>query len=154
PARGEQFRQADVHRRPVGPLTLEDVVLGYLTAGWQIPPLRGHRFHLTAEVDLLGEQLVPRRPVLGALSWEGDVHVGLAYLDGRTRPNSSHQVDPPSYCWSRRLSSEMLLLTNTTVVAPSRSVKSISISCWFDGSSSNAQVKASRWGRRISLYPR
>src|SRR4051794_28094352 len=46
----------------------------------------------------------------------------------------------------------MLLLTKTTVVAPSRSLKSISISCWFDGSSSNVQVNASRCGRSISVY--
>ena len=57
----------------------------------------------------------------------------------------SRQACQPRYCWSRRSSREMLLFTNSTVVAPSRSVNSSSMICWFEGSSSKVQVNASRW---------
>jgi hypothetical protein len=61
----EQLRQPHVGRVAVRPLRLENVVLRHHPAGRQPSPRGRHRLHGTAQLDLLLEQPIPRRPVLG-----------------------------------------------------------------------------------------
>ena len=60
----EQLRQPHVGRGAVGTCPLEDVVLRNNPAGRELAPRGSHGLHGAAQLDLLLEQPVARRPVL------------------------------------------------------------------------------------------
>ena len=60
----EQLRKTHVNGVAVHPSPLEGVVVGHHSAGRQPSPRDSHRLHGAAQLDLLLEQPIPRRPVL------------------------------------------------------------------------------------------
>ena len=60
----EQLRQPHVGRGTVRCRPLEDVVLGHRSAGRELAPGSGNRLHRTAQLNLLLQQPIARRPVL------------------------------------------------------------------------------------------
>ena len=60
----EQLRKTHVNGVAVHPSPLEGVVVGHHPAGRQPSPRDSHRLHSAAQLDLLLEQPIPRRPVL------------------------------------------------------------------------------------------
>jgi hypothetical protein len=85
----EQLRQAHVDRLAVRARAVEHVVHGDDAARRQLAPGSRHRFHRAPQLDLLLEQSIACRPVLGRFPWKGDAHssslrASIVYLPVKT----------------------------------------------------------------------
>src|SRR3954447_21833896 len=97
-ARREELGQPHIGRSAVCSGALEDVVLGNLSAGWEIAPVGGDRLHRSTQLDLLLQELLARRSVLGRLAGKRDAH-GPPFYGGtctdRSGPKSKRSEPIP-----------------------------------------------------------